>query len=152
MEDVMKKLISFLRSYLGHVGAYFMFTMLVFILFSMAMGLPSDTFNTPLVWTSLLFSALVGVADYVFHVRFLGSYFVKLAIHGILCTVAFGVSFVALSGLVERGKTGLFGILGFLIFYVFLAVVRGIYHTISDRSMSENEPYTNLYTPKNLDK
>ena len=60
--------------------------------------------------------------------------------------------FVALSGLVERGKTGLFGILGFLIFYVFLAVVRGIYHAISDRSMSENEPYTNLYTPKNLDK
>lgn len=148
----MKKLISFLRSYLGHVGAYFMFTVLIFVLFSMALRLPSDTFNTPLVWTSLLFSALVGVADYVFHARFLSSYFVKLAIHGILCTVAFGVSFVALSGLIERGKTGLFGILGFIIFYILLAVIRGVYHSVNERKSRESLDYTSLYTPKNLDR
>lgn len=145
----MKKFISFVRSYLGHVGAYFMFTMLLFILFSMALGLPSSTFNTPLVWTSLLFAALVGIADYVFFLPV--SYFLKLVIHGVLSTAAFGLSFVAVSGLVERGRTGLFGILGFLVFYVVLAVIRGIYHSVTERKAREGSGYTSLYTPKNLD-
>ena len=109
----MKKWLSFLRSYVGHVGAYFMFTILAFVLFSKAIGLPSDTFNTPLVWTSLLFAALVGAADYVFRLAFLGSYYVKLVVHGILVTVSFALSFVVASDLVERGRTAMFGILSF---------------------------------------
>lgn len=146
----MKKLISYVRSYLGHVGAYFMFTMLLFILFSMALGLPSSTFNTPLVWTSLLFSVLVGIADSVFFLPI--SYLLRLVVHGVLCTAAFGLSFVAVSGLVERGRTGLFGILGFLVFYIVLAVIRGVYHSVTERKAREDAGYSSLYTPKDLDR
>ena len=145
----MKKIISFFRSYLGHVGAYFMFTMLLFILFNMALGLPSDTFRAPLVWTSLLFAALVGIADYVFLLSV--PYFMKLVLHGVLSTAAFGISFVAISGLVERGRTGLFGILGFLLLYILLAAIRGIYHSVSEKKANARSKYTSLYTPKDLD-
>lgn len=148
----MKKGISFLRSYVGHVGAYFMFTMLAFVIFSKAIGLPSDTFNTQLVWTSLLFAALVGAADYVFRLAFLGSYYVKLVVHGILVTVSFALSFVVASGLVERGRTAMFGILAFFIFYLVIAAVRCVYHSVTTKKSNEKESYTNLYTPKNLDK
>ena len=148
----MKKGISFLRSYVGHVGAYFMFSMLAFVIFSKAIGLPSDTFNTQLVWTSLLFAALVGAADYVFRLAFLGSYYVKLVVHGILVTVSFALSFVVASGLVERGRTAMFGILAFFIFYLVIAAVRCVYHSVTTKKSNEKESYTNLYTPKNLDK
>jgi|GEM_PF-1315080 hypothetical protein len=148
----MKKWLSFLRSYVGHVGAYFMFTILAFVLFSKAIGLPSDTFNTPLVWTSLLFAALVGAADYVFRLAFLGSYYVKLVVHGILVTVSFALSFVVASDLVERGRTAMFGILSFFVFYLVIAAVRCVYHSVTAKKSNERESYTNLYTPKNLDK
>ena len=148
----MKKWLSFLRSYIGHVGAYFMFTVLTFVLFSKALGLPSDTFNTPLVWTSLLFAALVGAAEYVFRLAFLGSYYVKLVVHGILATVSFALSFVVASDLVERGKTAMFGILAFFILYLVIAAVRCVYHSVTTKKSNEKESYTNLYTPKNLDK
>jgi len=151
-EEIMKKFISFLRSYLGHAGAYFMVTILAFVLFSRAIGMPSETFNTQLVWTSLLFSALVGAADYVFRLTFLGSYYVKLTVHGVLTTAAFALSFIAASDLVERGKTGVFGILAFFVFYVLIAAVRCIYHSVTVKKNNEKESYTDLYTPKNLDR
>lgn len=148
----MKKFISFLRSYLGHVGAYFMFTILVFVLFSKAIGLPSDTFRTQLVWTSLLFAALVGAVDYVFKLAFLGSYYAKLAVHAVLTTASFAFSFIVVSDLVERGRTAMFGTLAFFVLYLVIAVVRCIYHSVTVKRSNEKESYTNLYTPKNLDK
>ena len=76
----------------------------------------------------------------------------KLVVHGILATVSFALSFVVASDLVERGKTAMFGILAFFILYLVIAAVRCVYHSVTTKKSNEKESYTNLYTPKNLDK
>ena len=145
----MKKILSVLRSYLGHAGAYFLFTMVAFGLLSQALG--ESALNPVLIWTSLLFAAVVAVADYVFLLGFLGSYLLKLLIHGILTVAAFAVSFVGVSHVVERGRTGVFGVLFFALLYVVIAVVRVTYHFLSEKRENAKQNYKNLYTPKNLD-
>lgn len=145
----MKKLISFLRSYLGHMGAYFMFPMLIFGFVSIVMD--SATVNLVLIWSSLLFGALVALCDYVYKLSFLGSFLVKMVIHGILTVLSFAFSFVFVSGVIERGKTAVYVVLFFSVFYLILAAIRCAYHFLLDRKENSKKEYTNLYTPKNLD-
>ena len=147
----MNKFLSFLRSYLGHVGAYFMFTMLAFGLFSLSIGETANPLKLGLIFSSLLFAALIGIADYVFRFKFLGAYVAKVAVHGVLTIASFALSFIAVAGLVERGRTALFGVLFFAVFYLVIAVVRCVYHYTTEKKANAKKGYTNLYTPKNLD-
>jgi hypothetical protein len=146
---MMKKAVSILRSYLGHAGAYFMFVMLVFGLISYSVK--STTVNLPLIWSALLFGGMVAFFDFLFVFPLIRSYVVNVFIHGIFTVAAFGISFVWASGLIERGKTGVFGVLFFSVLYIILAVIRCVYHFATTKKENEKAQYTNLSTPKDVD-
>lgn len=145
----MKKVISVLKSYLGHAGAYFMFTMLVFGLVSVSVK--SATVNLALIWSSLLFGALVALCDLLFMFPLIRSYMVNIFIHGILSIASFAIAFVGASDLIERGKTGVFGVLLFAVIYIILATVRCVYHFATTKKENEKQTYVNLYTPTDVD-
>jgi hypothetical protein len=132
-------------SYLGHVGFYFLLTILFFSV--VALVKVSATFNLVLVWSALLFAALLGLADVVFALKFLGSYLVKLVVHIILATVAFAVSFVWISGgIIEESSTAVVGVLAFAFIMILVSVVRGVVHTAFSKKENENKAYNYLYT------
>ena len=91
----MKKVISVFKSYLGHAGAYFMFTMLVFGIVSVSVK--SATVNLALIWSALLFGGLVALADLLFVFPLIRSYMVNIFIHGILSIASFAIAFVGAS-------------------------------------------------------
>ena len=142
-------MISFIRSYFGHTGAYFMLTMLVFGFVSLA--IESQTVNLVLIWSALLFGALTALCDLVYLFTFLRSYLAKTAIHGILTVISFAISFVAVSGVIERGKTAIYGVLFFSVFYLIIAAIRCVYHYTTAKKDNAKKAYQSLYTPQNLD-
>jgi len=145
----MKKFISVVNSYLGHAGAYFMFTMLVFGLVSLV--LKSATVNLVLIWSALLFSALVALCDFLFMFPLIRSYLVNVVLHGILTIASFAVSFVWASGVIERGRTAIFGVFFFSVLYLILAVIRCVYHFTTTRKENAKKEYQSLYTPTDVD-
>lgn len=145
----MKKAISVLKSYIGHAGAYFMFTMLVFGLVSYSAQ--STTVNLPLIWSALLFGALVALADLLFVFPLIRSYTVNIFIHGILSIASFAIAFVGASNLIERGRTAVFGVLLFAVLYIILAVIRCVYHFATVKKENEKQEYVGIYTPKDVD-
>lgn len=145
----MKKVISVLKSYVGHAGAYFMFTMLVFGIVSYSVK--SATVNLALVWSSFLFGALVALADLLFVFPLIRSYMVNIFIHGILSIASFAFAFVGASDLIERGKTGVFGVLLFAVIYIILASIRCAYHFATTKKENEKKAYVSLYTPTDVD-
>ena len=145
----MKKVISVLKSYLGHAGAYFMFTMLVFGIVSHSVQ--SATVNLALIWSALLFGALVALADLLFVFPWIRSYMVNIFIHGILSIASFAIAFIGASDLIERGKTGVFGVLLFTVIYIILAAIRCAYHYSTTKKENAKQAYVNLYTPKDVD-
>ena len=147
----MKKFFAGLRSYIGHTGAYFMFITVAFGILSLVMGQAAYPFDSALLWSSLLFAALVGLADFVFYLRFLGSYTAKAVVHGIHTIAAFALAFVAASDTIERGRTALVGVLAFGVLVLLLVLFRCVFHAVSVKKSVENREYHDLYTPKNLD-
>ena len=146
----MKKIIAVLRSYLGHAGAYFMFTILGFsLIFS---GAKATQFDMQLVWVALLFAGLVALCDFIFAAKFIGSYFTKVFCHGILSVVSFAVAFSRYPAFINGAKTLLFATFFFGLFYIILAVVRCSYHFAAIGKENKKKEYKNLYTPKNIDK
>ena len=145
----MKKFISGLKSYIGHMGAYFMFSVLVFAI--PAALLQSPTLNMPLIWAAVTFGALVAVWDLLFVFPLIRAYLVNVLIHGILTIASFAYSFIWVSGLIERGRTGLFGVFFFSMLYIILAVIRCVYHFSAAKKENTKKSYTSLYTPKNVD-
>ncbi len=141
----MKKVYSVVSSYLGHVGFYFLLTILVFSI--VALVKVSSTFNLVLVWSALLFAALLALADGVFALKFLGSYLVKLVVHIILATVAFAISFVFVSdGVIEESSTAVVGVLAFAFVMILISVVRGVIHSAFAKKENESKAYHYLYT------
>ena len=145
----MKKFISGLKSYIGHMGAYFMFSVLAFAV--PAALLQSPTLNMPLIWAALTFGILVAFCDLIYIIPSLRSYLAKTVIHGILTISSFAISFIWVSGLIERGRTALFGVLFFSVLYLILAVVRCVYYFVTVKKENEKKVYTNLYTPTDVD-
>jgi hypothetical protein len=114
-------------------------------------ALESPTFNLVLLWAGLLFAGLVALCDLVFGISVLGSYLAKVVIHGILTVASFAVSFILVAGVIERGKTAVYGVIAFSVFYVILATVRCVYHYATAKKENAKKDYQSLYTPKNLD-
>lgn len=146
----MKKIISILRSYLGHMGAYFMFTILGFSL--IFAGAQATQFDIQLVWVALLFGALVALCDFVFAAKFIGSYFVKVLCHGMLTVASFAIAFSRYPSFENGAKTLFFATFFFALFYIILAVIRCSYHFAVSRKENKKKQYKNIYTPKNIDK
>ena len=145
----MKKVISILRSYLGHAGAYFMFSILPFAIFSYSTG--GATVNLPLIWSALLFGALVALCDFLFVIPLIRSYLVNVFLHGILSVASFAIAFVWATNMIERGRTAVFGVLLFSVLYIILAVIRCAYHFATMKKENSEKAYVNIYTPKDID-
>ena len=143
--SIMKKFVSILGSYLGHVGVYFMLVMLVFGFVSLAMA--SSSVGLVLIWTALLFAVLTGFADFIFRFSSM-SLFVKIVIHGILTTASFALA-TGVSGVLERGKTLVFGVLVFVLCYAVVATIGAVFHIVCEKKETDKKAYQNLYTPKN---
>ncbi len=142
----MKKFTSILSSYLGHVGFYFLLVMLIFAFVALATF--SATVNLVLIWSALLFSALLALWDFAFKLKFLGAYAVKLILHTILTVLSFALSFVWVSGVIESGKSAVWSILIFSIFMIFIAGIRSVFHVMASKKENESKTYDYLYTPK----
>ena len=145
----MKKVVSVFKSYFGHMGAYFMFSVLPFVLVSYAIG--STTINLPLIWSALLFSVLVAAWDFLFVIPMIRSYVVNVFLHGILSVASFAIAFVWATDLIERGRTAVFGVLLFTVIYIILATVRCVYHFATTKKENAAKAYESLYTPKDID-
>lgn len=145
----MKKFISVLRSYIGHMGAYFMCVMLLFGLISNL--LKGTTVNLVLIWSALSFGALVALCDLLFMFPLIRSYVANVVLHGVFSIAAFAFSFIWVSGVIERGRTAIFGVLFFSVFYFILAVIRCVYHFVTTKKENEKKGYVNLYTPTDVD-
>lgn len=146
MGESMKKFISIASSYLGHLGFYFLLVMLVFSFIALATG--SATVNLPLVWTALMFAALLGLADGVFALKFLGSYFLKAFIHVVLAIASFAIAFIAVSGVIESGRTAVVGVLFFAVLMLLITSVRCVIYYAVAKKANEKKTYDYLYTPK----
>ena len=149
LKNAMKKIISFLKSYIGHMGAYFMISVLVFTI--AAAILKSSTVNLPLIWAAVTFGALVALCDLLFVIPLIRSYFVNVVLHGILTVASFAISFISVSGLIERGRTAVFGVIFFSVLYIILAAIRCAYHFSTVKKENEKQEYKSLYTPKDVD-
>ena len=145
----MKKVISILRSYIGHAGAYFMFSILPFALidyFGNRLGVDLE-----LVWAALLFGVLVAFCDFLFVFPLIRSYLVNVFIHGIGSIASFAIAFVGATNQIERGRTAVFGVMLFAVLYIILAVIRCAYHSATTKKDNSEKAYENLYTPKDID-
>ncbi len=142
----MKKVISILRSYLGHAGAYFMFAILPFALMSHATK--GTTVNLPLIWSALLFGTLVAFCDLLFVFPLIRSYMVNIFLHGIGAVASFAIAFIWATDMIERGRTAVFGVLFFSVIYIILATVRCVYHFAATKKENAEKAYESLYTPK----
>ena len=145
----MKKFGSVLKSYFGHMGVYFMIVMIFFAMVSNL--LKSSTVNLVLIWSAASFGALVALCDLLFMFPLIRSYVANVVIHGVLSIASFAFSFIWVSGVIERGRTGMFGVLFFSVFYVILAIIRCVYHFVTNRKANEKKEYVNLYTPTDVD-
>ncbi len=143
----MKKFVSIASAYLGHVGFYFLAVVLVFALIALATA--SATVNLVLIWSALLFAALLALADGVYALKFLGSYLLKAFIHTVLAVAAFALSFVAVSGVIQSGSTAVMGVLLFAVLMVVITAVRCVCHYVGYKKQNENKAYDYLYTSKN---
>jgi len=143
----MKKFVSIASSYLGHVGFYFLLVILVFSFIALAAA--SATFNLVLVWSALLFSALLGLFDGVYSLKFLGSYLLKAFLHVVFATASFAISFIAVSGVIEAGSTAVVGVLLFAVLMIIITAIRCTFHYVGAKKENENKAYDYLYTSKN---
>ncbi len=143
----MKKFISLASACLGRVGFYFLLVILVFAMIAAVTGYA--TINVALVWSALLFGALLGLSDGVYTLKFLGSYAVKAIVHTVLAVLSFALSFVLVSGVIETGKSAVWSIFLFGCLAALITVIRGIIHMVCAKKENETKTYDYLYTPKN---
>ncbi len=141
-----KRLTSLLSSYLGHMGFYFLLAVLPFAF--VALVTMASTFNLVVIWSALLFAALLALCDFVFLVKAIRSYAVKLSIHAVLAVVCFAIAFVAVSGVIESGKSALWSIFLFAVFMILVSVIRGVLYTLMTKKANDTKTYDYLYTPK----
>ena len=141
----MKKFVSILGSYLGHTGVYFMLVMLVFGFVSLATA--SGSVSLVLIWTALLFAGLTALCDFLFRIASM-SLFVKILLHGILTTASFALA-VGVAGVLERGKTLVFGVILFVVCYAVAAVIGSAVYIAMEKKEANKQGYQNLYAPKN---
>ena len=142
----MKKFISIASSYLGRLGFYFLLVILVFSFIALATG--SATVNLALVWTALVFAALLWLADGIFALKFIGSYLLKAFIHVVLAIASFAISFIAISGVIEAGRTAVVGVLFFAVLMLLITSVRCVIYYACAKKANENKAYNYLYTTK----
>ena len=139
-----EKVVKFVRAVIGHMGAYFMITVLLLNLASGIVAGNGRTFSPAYFGIAVLFAFLLSLCDFVLNVKFIPMLLARSAIHVVLATLAFVISFVLVSGVVE-GSTGFVGAIVFFIIDTVVLSVRALYVNALNRKEKESE-YKPVFT------
>ena len=132
---VFQKIVSFLRSYIGHMGAYFLITVSVLSILGSTNG---RTFAPDDFGIAALFSALLALCDIVLSAKFIPSLLARSAIHAVTATASFVISFVLVAGKLQSSTAFVVSVV-FLIIDALCLTVRAIYMTAVDRAKEKEE-------------
>ena len=91
----------------------------------------------------LLFSAILGFASLLLSKE--GTPAIRLALHAIVCTIAFVLVFVVGGSFSVTGDTGIIATAGFLVVYAVVMAVRAIVCRKYRRNKTESEEYTSVF-------
>ena len=139
-----EKVVKFARTVIGHMGAYFMITVLLLNLASGIVAGNGRTFSPAYFGIAVLFAFLLSLCDFVLNVKFIPMLLARSAIHVVLATLAFVISFVLVSGVVE-GSTGFVGAIVFFIIDTVVLSVRALYVNALNKKEKESE-YKSVFT------
>lgn len=120
-----KKISDIFISFLGHMGVFFMITVLLFA----AIGGKDRTLSPDFYGVIALFAALMALCSFILKAGFIPSYLARSAIHAVLATASFAVSFVLVSGVVAA-STGFVASVIFLAVDVLALTAKGVYGMI----------------------
>ena len=140
----LEKFVKFIRTVIGHTGAYFMITVLLLNLASGIIAGSGRTFSPAYFGVAVLFAFLLSLCDFVLNVKFIPMLLARSAIHVVLATLAFVISFVLVSGIVE-GSTGFVGAIVFFMIDIVVLSVRAIYVSALDKK-EKNSEYNQVFT------
>ncbi len=145
-----EKIFSFVKTFLGHAGFYFTFTVMAFAVF-LTVTYPDGNkiFETKMFWWILLFSALYSLCNFVLKIKFIESYIAKLAIHYVLVVLDFALVMAYGSGAASSPKGMVFVIIAFAFAYLCVEVVRGFIHSAFTKKKNEETEYKTLFTSQN---
>lgn len=121
----MRSIQRFVRAlgfFIGHMGAYFM---IVVLGLSVLSG-DGRSFSPDYFGIAALFAALLALSDIVLHIKKLESLLARSAIHVVLATISFVLSFVLASKALSGG-TGFVAALCFLVIDIIAMCIRGAY-------------------------
>lgn len=142
----LEKIVKFLRTVIGHTGAYFMITVLLLNLASGIIAGNGRTFSPAYFGIAVLFAFLLSLCDFVLNVKFIPMLLARSAVHVVLATLAFVISFVLVSGIVE-GSTGFVGAIVFFIIDTVVLSVRAIYVNALNKNKTEKDSeYKSVFT------
>ncbi len=142
-----KQVVSYIRSFLGHAGFYFALIVTVCnIIISLAFPTGDMGINTIMSNYIMLFCAIFALCDFVMEVKFIESYFAKIAIHFVLVTIDFAVVIAWLSNPARSPKTIVFAVIIFAVCFAIVDAVRVAVYYAKSKKKNENQEYTSLFT------
>ena len=121
--------------------------MITVLLLNLASGIIAGsgrTFSPAYFGVAVLFAFLLSLCDFVLNVKFIPMLLARSAIHVVLATLAFVISFVLVSGIV-KGSTGFVGAIVFFMIDIVVLSVRAIYVSALDKK-EKNSEYNQVFT------
>ena len=94
----------------------------------------------------LLFCAIFALCDFIMEIKFIESYFAKVAIHFMLVTIDFAVVIAWLSDRTRSAKTIVFAVIIFAVCFAIVDTVRVIVHNVKSKKSNEKQEYTSIFT------
>ena len=131
---IFKCIVNIVRRFVAHAGVYFMLTVLLLN----ALGGEGRTFSPDYFGIAVLFGALLSMCDFVLDAKFISSALARSAIHVVIATASFAVSFVLAAGILE-GSTGFIASAAFLVVDCVALAVRGIYLSLTKDKGAEEK-------------
>ena len=116
---IFQKIVCVIRSYIGHMGAYFLLTVSALSILGSVQG---RTFAPADFGIATLFSALLALCDFILAAKFIPSLLAKSAIHAVLATASFVISFVLVAGRLQSSTAFVISV----VFFVFVAIVLAV--------------------------
>ncbi len=141
------KVISSIRSFLGHTGFYFtLITTIYNVIISIVFPEGNVGINTIMSNYILLFCAIFALCDFIMLIKFIESYAAKIAIHFVLVTIDFAVVIAWLSDRTRTAKNIVFAVIIFALCFAIVDAVRIIVYYAKNKKRNEKQEYTSLFT------
>lgn len=121
---LLDKIVKIIASLVGHMGAYFMIT----VLFLTAVSGEGRGYNPAQFGVAVLFSALLALSSLILKIKIIKSVFAVSAIHVVAAVISFVVSFVLVYGQLSA-STAFVAAVCFMVVDIIALVIRGVYVT-----------------------